>query len=62
MLRNKFAITAALFLTIIIPAHAAKYSGEFLSLGVGARPISLGGAFVAEGGNGYARIVHRQFR
>ncbi len=32
-------------------AHAAKYAGEFLSLGVGARPIALGGAYVADRGD-----------
>ena len=39
-----------------IPASAAKYAGEFLNLGVGARPIALGGAYVADPGdalNGY---------
>jgi hypothetical protein len=29
----------------------AKYAGEFLTLGVGARPISLGGAYVAQSGD-----------
>lgn len=28
-------------------SQAAKYAGEFLSLGVGARPLGMGGAFVA---------------
>jgi hypothetical protein len=31
--------------------QAAKYAGEFLTLGVGARPISLGGAYVAHSGD-----------
>ncbi len=33
------------------PAFGAKYSGEFLYLGVGGRPLSLGGAYVAESGD-----------
>jgi hypothetical protein len=48
---KKVAIALALILTVVYPAYAAKYAGEFLSLGVGARPISLGGAFVAERGD-----------
>jgi hypothetical protein len=51
MLSKKLAISMVLFLAMVIPAHAAKYAGEFLSLGVGARPISLGGAYVAEWGD-----------
>jgi hypothetical protein len=38
-------------LAFSLPANAAKYAGEFLSLGVGGRPISLGGAYVAQGGD-----------
>ncbi len=41
----------ALVALLTIPAHAAKYAGEFLNLGVGARPIALGGAYVAETGD-----------
>jgi hypothetical protein len=40
-----------LVLTAVTPVFAAKYAGEFLNLGVGARPIALGGAFVAERGD-----------
>jgi hypothetical protein len=36
------------------PVGAAKYAGEFLDLGVGARPIALGGAYVAESGDALA--------
>jgi hypothetical protein len=36
---------------ISAPAFGAKYSGEFLYLGVGGRPLSLGGAYVAESGD-----------
>ncbi len=34
-----------------VPAFGAKYSGEFLYLGVGGRPLSLGGAYAAESGD-----------
>ncbi len=36
---------------ISAPAFGAKYSGEFLYLGVGGRPLSLGGAYAAESGD-----------
>lgn len=36
-----------LTLIIVIPAQAAKYAGEFLELGVGARGIAMGGAMAA---------------
>ena len=44
---------SAVILAIVIPASAgaatgvAKYAGEFLSLGVGGRALSMGGAYVA---------------
>ncbi len=34
-----------------IPSYSAKYAGEFLYLGVGGRPLALGGAYVAESGD-----------
>ena len=34
-------------LSFSAPAHATKYAGEFLKVGVGARAIGMGGAFVA---------------
>jgi hypothetical protein len=37
--------------TIGAPAFGAKYSGEFLYLGVGGRPLSMGGAYTAESGD-----------
>jgi hypothetical protein len=40
-----------LVLTLAIPAFGVKYAGEFLYLGVGGRPLSLGGAYVAEKGD-----------
>lgn len=44
------------FLTVSsLPAqNTAKYAGEFLAIGVGARPHSLGGAFVAIANDGTA--------
>ena len=33
--------------SIPVKTFAAKYAGEFLALGVGARPLGMGGAFVA---------------
>ena len=40
-----------LFIGFAIPSSAAKYSGDFMTLGVGGQPISLGSAFVASKGN-----------
>jgi hypothetical protein len=40
-----------LIVSLAVPTRAAKYAGEFLNLGVGARPIALGGAYVAEPGD-----------
>jgi hypothetical protein len=43
-----------LFSLVILSAsslQAAKYAGEFLYLGAGGRPLSLGGAYVAESGD-----------
>ena len=36
-----------LLLTLTAPSAASKYAGEFLSMGVGARALGMGGAFVA---------------
>lgn len=52
-----------------LPASGAKYAGDFMYLGIGGRPISLGGAYVASAGDimssyynpaGIARIAHPQ--
>jgi hypothetical protein len=48
-MRLVFSILFVLSLTI--PAQGVKYAGEFLYLGVGGRPLSLGGAYVAEKGD-----------
>jgi hypothetical protein len=40
-----------LILALCNLSHAAKYAGEFLTLGAGARPVSLGGAYIAESGD-----------
>lgn len=45
MRRWVFAFLAAC-LTIALPAFAANYTNEVLAIGVGARPLGMGGAFV----------------
>lgn len=40
-----------MMLALASPASAVKYSGEFLYLGAGGRPLALGGAYVAEKGD-----------
>lgn len=49
----KKIIFVVVILTIVsaFPSNAAKYAGEFLYLGVGGRPLALGGAYVAESGD-----------
>jgi hypothetical protein len=44
-------LTVIIFQAIIFPIDSAKYSGDFLYLGVGGQPLALGGAFVASQGN-----------
>jgi hypothetical protein len=48
---GKFLVITSILLGIAVQSQAAKYAGEFLTLGVGARPISLGGAYVAQSGD-----------
>ncbi|MBI5836599.1 MAG: PorV/PorQ family protein [Candidatus Eisenbacteria bacterium] len=43
---NRILLALLLVLTLPIPARADKYAGEFLKLGVGARALGMGGAFV----------------
>ena len=43
---TRLLLTIGFLLALVAPANGAKYSGEFLSLGVGARALGLGGAFV----------------
>ncbi|OQX91898.1 MAG: hypothetical protein B6D58_05800 [candidate division Zixibacteria bacterium 4484_95] len=40
-----------LFLFLVSPALSEKYAGEFLYLGVGARPLALGGAYTTVEGD-----------
>jgi len=40
-------LSGAALLLLPVSAHADKYAGEFLRLGAGARPLGMGGAFVA---------------
>ena len=44
---RKLFFVAGLLLLLSVPATGAKYAGQFLSLGVGARALGMGGAFVA---------------
>ena len=37
--------------SVAAPAEIAKYAGEFISTGVGARALGMGGAYVATGGD-----------
>jgi len=48
-LTHSIALCSMLFalLTCLPASGAEKYAGEFLSLGVGARPLGMGGSFVA---------------
>jgi len=49
---NKSALAAVLiFFIVAVPAHGAKYAGEFLNLGAGGKPLALGGSFMAAEGN-----------
>ncbi len=47
IISNGVLIAAALLLFLANGAYAAKYSGEFLELGVSARALGMGGAFTA---------------
>jgi hypothetical protein len=42
---KKLTLAAVLILLCSVPASGEKYAGEFLSLGVGARALGMGGAF-----------------
>ncbi len=42
---KKSTLAAVLILLCSVPASGEKYAGEFLSLGVGARALGMGGAF-----------------
>jgi hypothetical protein len=47
--RIAFIVSAVIFITNIITAQTVigKYAGEFMAIGVGGRPLGMGGAFVA---------------
>lgn len=53
MLRSSSAVLFAMF-SLPLFADAPKYSNEFLSLGVGARSMSMGGASAASSGDVYS--------
>jgi hypothetical protein len=44
---RELGAVVSLLLVVALPSHAAKYAGDPFSLGVGARPLALGGATVA---------------
>ena len=52
-MRNKFMLAAFLFCSVhfVQSAEIAKYAGDFMSTGVGARALGMGGAHVAVGGD-----------
>ena len=50
VMMKKMIMAIMLGLLIAPSAHSAKYAGEFL-MGVGGRPLALGGAYVAEEGD-----------
>jgi len=43
-----------IFIILSSPVVAEKYAGEFLYLGVGARPLALGGAYIASDGDAFS--------
>ena len=45
--RHSLLITCLLFFACLSASGAEKYAGEFLNLGAGARPLGMGGSFVA---------------
>jgi hypothetical protein len=47
---KEISVFSVLFASLVVassPLHGAKYAGEFLDLGVGARPLGMGSAYVA---------------
>ncbi|MDD5087488.1 MAG: hypothetical protein PHI18_01650 [bacterium] len=50
--RRLLFLTLALIALGALPVHAAKYAGEFLDIGVGARAVGLGGAMAAHAQSG----------
>ena len=47
MLSNKFIVISMIVLSFSITAYAQKYAAEFLTTGVRARALGMGGAYVA---------------
>jgi hypothetical protein len=47
----KKALSVVILAILFSPAIAEKYAGEFLYLGVGGRPLALGGAYTAANGD-----------
>jgi hypothetical protein len=54
MFKRVFFIVCCLTLVFFSSSYATKYAGEFLSLGVGAKALGMGGAFVGVADDGTA--------
>ncbi len=54
MVKKVFFIVWCLTFAFFSSSHATKYAGEFLSLGVGAKALGMGGAFVGVADDGTA--------
>jgi len=50
-MKRSIVLTVIILIGFSFPANSAKYSGDFMYLGVGGQPLSLGGAFAASRGN-----------
>ncbi|MEE9553728.1 MAG: PorV/PorQ family protein [candidate division Zixibacteria bacterium] len=51
MKKSAFIISALILALSFTGARAAKYAGDFMYLGAGGRPLALGGAYAAYGGD-----------
>ncbi len=54
MLKKYLTITVLLLLSYFVSGQSAKYSNEFLSLGIGARGLAMSGALAAATNDGYS--------
>jgi len=48
---RKITVATCLSIALATPVFGAKYAGDFMYLGAGGRPLSLGGAYVASSGD-----------
>ncbi|MFQ5708579.1 MAG: hypothetical protein ACE5HO_14075 [bacterium] len=51
---SKILLLSLILLAIVCPAYPGKFAGSFLEIGVGARPLGMGGAYVAVANDGTA--------